>query len=161
MIFVKIIKNSWNGENLMADFYTSLKDGKKVDEKVCNMIKKKYPKTHMIDGYCKEYDIFIPEKDFGIEVKKDVKSQETGNYVIEIEFDDKPSALMTTKAEYWVIYDGECYIWIKPKMLKALVSIMGDGRLAKFIGKGDTKHKRAFLMPKEIIKNNASKIYHG
>ena len=145
----------------MADFYKSLDAGKEIEHKVLNQIKRKYPKSYIIEGYCKDYDIFIPEKDFGIEVKSDQKSKYTGNYVIEIEFDDKPSALMTTKAEYWVIYDGECYIWIKPKMLKALVSIMGDGRLAKFIGKGDTKHKRAFLMPKEIIKNNASKIYHG
>ena len=145
----------------MADFKTSLEDGKKVEKKVCNLIKKKYPKAHMIDGYCKEYDIFVPEKNFGVEVKKDVKSQETGNYVIEIEFDGKPSALMTTKAEYWVIYDGDNYIWIKPSRLKAVVSVHGDGRLARFIGDGDTKYKRAFLMPRDIIKSFANKVYNG
>ena len=142
-------------------FKRDLESGKKLEEHILKKVKRRYHDAYIIDGYFKDYDIYIPEIDLGIEVKKDEKSQETENYVIEIEFDDKPSALMTTKAEYWVIYDGECYIWIKPKMLKALVSIMGDGRLAKFIGKGDTKHKRAFLMPKEIIKNNASKIYHG
>ena len=145
----------------MANFYESLKDGKKVEKIVCNMIKKKYTEAYMIEGYCKDYDIFVPEKDFGVEVKKDVKSQETGNYVIEVEFDDKPSALMTTKAEYWVIYDGECYIWIKPSRLKALISIYGEGRLARFIGEGDSKYKKAYLMPKEIISSNATKVYKG
>ena len=87
--------------------------------------------------------------------------EETGNYVIEIEFDGKPSALTTTKAEYWVIYDGECYIWIKPSRLKALISIYGEGRLARFIGKGDSKYKKAYLMPKEIISSNATKVYKG
>ena len=143
----------------MANFKESLEDGKKTEEIICSIIKRKYPKTYMIDGYCKEYDIFIPEKDFGIEVKKDVKSQETGNYVIEMEFNGVPSALMTTKAKYWVIYDGEYYVWIKPSKLKALVSLYGSGKLAKFIGNGDTKYKKAFLMPKQIIKDNSTKIY--
>ena len=143
----------------MANFKESLEDGKKTEEIICSIIKRKYPKTYMIDGYCKEYDIFIPEKDFGVEVKKDVKSQETGNYVIEVEFNGIPSALMTTKAEYWGIYDGEYYVWIKPSKLKALVSLYGSGKLAKFIGNGDTKYKKAYLMPKQIIKDNSTKIY--
>jgi len=143
----------------MANFNTSLEDGKKIEEKVCNIIKKKYPKAYVIDGYCKDYDIFVPEKDFGVEVKKDVKSKKTGNYVIEVEFDGKPSALTTTKAEYWVIYDEEYYIWIKPNRLRAIISIHGKGKLARFIGKGDTKYKKAFLMPTEIIKDNANKVY--
>ena len=143
----------------MANFKESLEDGKKTENKVCSIIKNKYPKTYMIDGYCKDYDIFIPEKNFGIEVKKDVKSQETGNYVIEIEFNGIPSALMTTKAKYWVIYDGEYYIWISPNKLKSLVSLYGSGKLAEFIGNGDTKYKKAYLMPKQIIKDNSTKIY--
>ena len=60
----------------------------------------------MIDGYCKEWDIYIPELDEGVEVKSDQKSKHTGNIVIEIEFNGKPSALATTKAKYWVIFDS-------------------------------------------------------
>ena len=74
----------------MNSFYADLKDGKQTENDVLSIIKKKYPKSYIIEGYFKDYDIYIPEKDMGIEVKKDVKSQETGNLVIEVEFNGKP-----------------------------------------------------------------------
>ena len=92
----------------------------------------------------------------GIEVKRDEKSKYTGNLVIEIEFNGKPSALSTTKADYWVFYDGDNYIWITPKMLKDLTDTCGN--VVEFIGNGDTKSKKAYLMPKNLIKKFASLI---
>ena len=134
----------------MNSFYKDLKDGKKSEEAVLSIIKIKYPTAYIIDGYYKYYDIFVPEKNLGIEVKKDVKSQETGNIVVEIEFNGKPSALSTTRADYWVFDDGECYIWIEPSKLRDIVH--NFGQIREFIGKGDTKSKKAYLMPKNIIK---------
>ncbi len=140
----------------MSNFYESLESGKETENAVLSLIKEKYPKSYIIDGYFKDYDIYVPEKDMGIEVKKDVKSQETGNLVVEIEFGGKPSALSTTKADYWVFYDGESYIWITPNKLKAVVTNLGT--ISKFTGKGDTKSKKAYLMPKNIIIKFASAI---
>ena len=140
----------------MSSFYQDLEDGKKVEYSVLSIIKKKYPKSYVIEGYCKEYDIYIPEKNMGIEVKKDVKSQETGNLVIEVEFDGKPSALSVTKADYWVFYDGDSYIWITPSMLKDLVNTCGN--VVEFVGNGDTKSKKAYLMPKKLIKKLANLV---
>ena len=86
-------------------FKEDLLVGQEVEALVLERIKKKYPKAYSIEGYCKEYDIWIPELNYGIEVKQDAKSNYTGNIVIEIEMFNKPSALITTKAKYWVFYD--------------------------------------------------------
>ena len=140
----------------MNSFYEDLKDGKETENNVLAIIKKKYPKSYIIEGYFKDYDIYVPEKNMGIEVKKDVKSQETGNLVIEVEFNGKPSALSTTKADYWVFYDGDNYIWITPTMLKDLTE--NCGHVVEFIGNGDTKPKKAYLMPKSLVKKLATLI---
>ena len=59
--------------------------------------------------YYKEYDIFVPELNIGIEVKSDEKSKYTSNIVIEIEFNNKPSALSTSRllntGLYMMVYE--------------------------------------------------------
>ena len=85
-----------------------------------------------------------------------MKSQETGNYVIETEFNNKPSALSTTEADYWVFWDGECEIWTTPWRIREAIKGLP---LREFIGKGDTKMKKAYLCPKERIKNSAEFVY--
>ena len=140
----------------MNSFYEDLASGKQTENNVLAIIKKKYPESYIIEGYFKDYDIYVPEKNMGIEVKRDEKSKYTGNLVVEIEFNGKPSALSTTKADYWVFYDGDNYIWITPKMLKDLTDTCGN--VVEFIGKGDTKPKKAYLMPKNLIKKFATLI---
>lgn len=137
----------------MAEFYKALARGKQIEELILSMIKPKYPKAHIIDGYFKDYDIYIPEKGFGVEVKCDEKSKYTRNLVIEVEFDGKESALSTTKAEYWVFYTGEEIIWIEPQVLKDIVL---SYQLRTFIGKGDTKFKKAHLVKKSHIIKRAA-----
>ena len=140
----------------MSNFKESLKKGKKSEEAILSIIKPKYPTAYIIDGYYKYYDIFIPEKNLGIEVKQDLKSQETGNLVIEVEFNGYPSALATTRADYWVFDDGESYIWIEPSKLRSIV--LNFGQIRTFVGKGDTRAKKAHLIPKYIIKDHACLI---
>ena len=140
----------------MSSFHESLKDGKQTEVAVLSIIKNKYPASYIIEGYFKDYDIYVPEKNMGIEVKRDEKSKYTGNLVIEVEFNGKPSALSTTKADYWVFYDGDNYIWITPAILKDLTEIYGN--VVEFIGNGDTKPKKAYLMPKNLVKKLATLI---
>ena len=134
----------------MSSFKESLESGKQIEESVLSMIKKKYPTAYIIDGYYKYYDIFIPEKNLGVEVKRDEKSKYTGNFVVEIEFNGYPSALSTTRADYWVFDDGEYYIWIETDKLRYICREFKEIRT--FVGKGDTKPKKAHLIPKHIIK---------
>ena len=44
----------------MNSFYADLKDGKQTENDVLSIIKKKYPKSYIIEGYFKDYDIYIP-----------------------------------------------------------------------------------------------------
>ena len=123
---------------------------------ILKKIQRRYPKAKKIEGYFKGNDIFVPELQIRIEVKQDKKSQHTGNYVIETEFNGSPSALSTTEADYWVIFDGECEIWTTPYRIMEAVKGLP---LREFIGKGDTKAKKAYLCPIENIKNNAEFVY--
>ena len=134
----------------MQTFKRDLQRGKHHENIVLDIIKSKYSKAYIKDGYCKEYDIYVPEMNFGVEVKSDEKSKYTNNIVIEIEFNSKPSALSTTKAKYWVIYDGYNYNWFLTEKIKECIK---DNKLnyVQFVGKGDTKSKKAYLIKKEVL----------
>ena len=135
---------------MIQTFKRDLKRGKHHENVVLNYIKAKYKNAYIKDGYYKEYDIFIPEVNFGVEVKSDEKSKYTNNIVIEIEFNNKPSALMTTKAKFWVIYDGYSYNWFLTDKIKDCIKD-NNLRYVEFIGKGDTKSKKAYLIKKELL----------
>ena len=149
---VEIITNEQAGKN----FKESLVIGHSSEDAVCEKIKKKYPMAYVKEGYCKEYDIYVPEIDKKIEVKQDKKSNYTNNIVVEIEMPPgKPSALSTTESDYWVFDDGEIYIWITPETLRQIIKPFTP---VKFVGNGDNKEKLAYLIKKEIIKRNALKV---
>lgn len=132
-------------------FHEALRMGKRVEEQVLYCIQKKYPSATIIDKY-KGYDIWIPETNFGIEVKCDTMSNETGNFVIEFEFNGKPSAILTTKAKYWVFYDDHKFIWITPTQIINCI-FQSKQTFATFVGNGDKVPKKAFLIKKtELIK---------
>jgi len=135
---------------MVETFQRDLERGKIHEIYVLNEIKKKYNQAYMIDGYCKDYDIFIPELQFGVEVKADEKSKETGNIVIEIESNNKLSALTTTKAKYWVIYDGIEYHWFLTENIKKCIQ-ENNLRYAEFVAKGDIKSKKAYLINKRLL----------
>ena len=137
------------------NFKDSLKIGHKSEYAVCKNIQKKYPKAYVVEGYCKGFDIYVPETDKRIEVKQDKKSNFTGNIVVEVEFNGKPSALSTTTADYWVFDDGEIYIWTTPRTLRLLIKSMSP---VIFVGNGDNKKKKAFLVRKNIIVATAMSV---
>jgi len=107
------------------EFEESLLSGQESENIVLDMIKKKYPKAYLVEGYHKEYDIMIPELNETVEVKKDFKSKYTGNIVVEIEMNNRPSGLATTTADWWVFHinEGEL-IWITPSIIKEMIEQM-------------------------------------
>lgn len=141
----------------MSQFQESLVEGQRAEQSVLDILKAKYPTAFIIKGYCKEYDIFIPEISKGYEVKKDYKSKYTGNLVIEVEMFNKPSALMTTKAHYWVFVTQDEYIFIKPERIKDCI-IQNNLPQRQFIGNGDTEPKKAYLVKKDLIMKFSDKI---
>ena len=140
----------------MADFDTALISGKLYESIVLARIKSKYPSAHIMDGNFKDYDIFIPEIDFSIEVKADFKSNYTGNFVIEVEFNGKLSALSTTKANVWVLLDYDFMYWFYPINIYRCIEQNGFKRVS-FTGNGDTVPKKAYLIPCYLLNKYAHK----
>jgi len=98
-------------------FINDLKNGKEYEKKALLHIQKKYPKAYIIDGYCLDWDIYIPELKIGVEVKSDAQYQATGNFYVEYFCNGKPSGISTTKAKIYYIYLDKRYI-IKTEDLK-------------------------------------------
>lgn len=139
-------------------FNESLSSGKQSENIVLKMVQNKYPKAYIKEGYHKEYDIMIPEINKTIEVKKDFKSQYTGNVVIEMEMNNRPSGLQTTTADWWVFHLDETEIvWITLERLKEMVEFE-DYNLVEFIGEGDEISKQAYLVPKKDLYMYSNKI---
>lgn len=136
----------------MNTFETDLTAGKSVEDILLEKIKTKYPKAERFEGKCKPFDIYIPETNIYLEVKSDQKSQHTGNIVIELEMFGKPSGLNSTKSDYWVIYTGVEWLWLRPQRIWECVSI-NMLKPVQFVGKGDSVAKTAYLVPLELLKN--------
>jgi len=140
-------------------FRRDLSVGESVEFKVLNMLQRTYPRSYKKEGYAKEWDIYIPEIGEGVEVKSDQKSQHTGNLVIEIEFNGKPSALSTTKSHVWVFYTGKKYIFTTPKRIREAIENAGLTP-ATFTAKGDYSPKKAYLIKQHLIEANSLKVIY-
>jgi len=138
-------------------FNESLAYGEEVELEVVKKLQKTHPSTVKIPGKFSQYDIFVPETDTKIEVKTDRKSIYTGNYVVEIEMYDKPSGLLTTKADWWIFTDKVDMIWITPTKLIQTI-ILNNLQWVTFYGKGDTQSKKAYLIKKELLYKSSNKI---
>jgi len=133
----------------MSSFKKDLAAGLHIEALVLSALQKKYPCATGIAAH-KGYDIWIPETHKSIEVKYDPMSNQTGNFVIEVEFNGKPSALLTTTADYWIIYDDSVFAWIEPRRLFECI-MLNEVPLREFVGDGDTVAKRAYLVKKELV----------
>ncbi len=130
-------------------FHDDLSRGIAIEMQVLANIRKKYPCATLIDGF-KGYDIWIPETGTGVEVKYDPMSKETGNLVVEVEMSGNPSALLATEAKWWVFYDGDVFLWVRPR---DIIHCIIENKLVyvEFVGAGDRNKKKAFLIKKELL----------
>jgi hypothetical protein len=133
----------------VTTFKQDLQRGIDVEQKVLAILKKTYPSASLIDKY-KGYDIWIPETNKSVEVKYDPMSNTTGNIVIEIWMYEKPSALLTTTADYWVFHDDIVFVSMSPKRIFECIMV-NEIPLRIFTGKGDTVSKKAYLVPKDLL----------
>ena len=132
--------------------------GHESEENILKKIREKYPTAVLVPGKFKPYDIFVPEKDLKVEVKVDLKSQETKNILIEIKMFNQPSGLLTTEADFWIIYTGIEYLWTKPAMILECI-IMNNIPSQKILGNGDSVTKDACLIPVDIFKKYLLNTY--
>jgi len=141
----------------MNTFDEDLEDGHNAEREVLNLLKTKHPCAVIIPGLCKEMDIYVPETHKRYEVKKDFKSKYTGNLVVEIAMYDKPSALMTSKADTWVFVTPTKYAFVERERIKDCI-IENNLQYKTFVGNGDTESKDAYLIKEELLLGYAYKI---
>ncbi len=132
-------------------FKKDLAVGHEIENKVLISLRKKYPTAVLVPGKFKPYDIFIPEKNLKIEVKVDYKSQETGNILVELFMFNKPSALLSTEADFWIIETGVETMWITPRKIIECIMI-NNIESRDIIGNGDDQKKIACLIPLQLFK---------
>ena len=143
--------------NSSENFKKDLQRGRKIEEKILDICRQKYPCSVLIDGKFKDYDLFIPETNKTIEIKGDYRSCQTGNIIIELMMFNVPSALLTTKADYWIIFTGQELLWTTP--IKIIECIMVNNIASRTLtGQGDTTSKVACLIPVETFKKYCFKI---
>jgi hypothetical protein len=130
-------------------FHEDLAKGLEIEKRVLDIYRKDCPCATIVNAY-KGYDIWLPEENYGIEVKYDPKSNETGNIVVEIEMNGKPSGLMTTTAKYWVFYDDDMFMQISTRNIFKCI-FYNKLIYTEFTGKGDKAPKKAFLIKKDIL----------
>ena len=133
-----------------STFKEDLARGQKVEREVLKLVKEHHADAYIVDGYCKEWDIYIPSINKGVEVKYDPMSQRTGNIVVEIEYNSKPSALQTTKAYRWVFHTGKQAIITTPSRIKVVIE-SNNLKPVKFTGLGDPHPKLAYLIKKHLL----------
>jgi len=138
-------------------FNRDLARGKQIENYVLKQIQLIFPSATLIENKFKFYDIFIPEIEKKIEVKYDPASHRTGNILIELYMFNQPSALLVTKADYWVFFTGDRFIWLQPiKIIECL--LMNNIPSRTFIGKGDTEPKTACLVKQPLLERYANII---
>ena len=139
-------------------FEEDLAYGESLEHLVLDKIRVKYPRAYKIEGYFKDWDIFIPEKDIGVEVKADRLSKKTGNVAIECSYGGEPSGLKATKATWWVYATEDKYYWIKPEAIEECVFIEGIDSIKFPPIKGDFKGKELYLIKEAVFAGYASHI---
>lgn len=140
----------------MNSFLEDLERGISVERTVLDYIQKKYPCATLVEAF-KGYDIWIPELHQSVEVKYDPMSCKTGNIVVEIEMFNKPSALFSTKADWWVFFDDYMFAWFKPIQIMHYI-MLHNYQWREFVGEGDTEPKKAYLLKKGEFFKSAAKL---
>lgn len=141
----------------MPNFNDSLEYGSQVENLVLNRVREHDPFALLIRGKFPKFDIYSPSSHTRIEVKSDVKSNHTGNFLIEVYMYSKRSALLVTEADVWVFYDGDNLIWVNPNHIKDLILEKGYTQRT-LTGKGDSNSKRCYLVPVNDIYQIATKM---
>jgi hypothetical protein len=130
-------------------FEQDLELGGMVERGVLTLIRKKYPLAHRIEGYHKEFDLFVPEVRISVEVKFDRRAAETGNFIFETSSSGKPSGLKVTTADWWVQVDKKDICWIRTESLRHLIVQEEAAEISFFL---DGREKTGFLLPKDIFR---------
>ena len=123
--------------------------GEEAEKMVLQMVQKKYPEAFKVQGNFKYYDIFVPEKNIAIEVKREIKSNKHENYFIEYKCNGYNSGIFASRSDYYVIFDENRFIWIRTDKLKSVSETFG--KKWKGIPDGGASEVEAYLLDKYYV----------
>ena len=141
----------------MPTFNKALQLGQRVEQIVLDRVRESDPFALLIPGKFPQFDLYSPLSNTRIEVKSDIQSQETNNFLIEVYMYGKRSALLVTEADIWVFYDAINLIWVSPDNIKDLIIERGYAQRL-ITGNGDKEAKRCYLIPTRDIYQIAKKV---
>lgn len=84
-----------------------------------------------------------------IEVKRDLQATKTGNVAIEVACNGKPSGIMATGADRWVIVVGTVGYMVRTVQLRALVKTENF----QTVSAGDGKRAQIRLVPLRMVQS--------
>ena len=121
----------------MSTFRIDLEKGKIAEKEALRLIQKEYRYTeaYIREGYCKGFDIAIPELGWTLEVKLDSLYKTYGNLFIENTCNKRPSGIETTTADiWWIFYDEDDLSKIKKIRTKTLREMIKDNNYTNKFG---------------------------
>lgn len=150
----------WQNHNirtsLKMSFQTDLVIGRAAEKIVLSYVKQFLPNATLIDRYEPKGDIFSPPNKW-IEVKCDLRANETGNLIVETYYGGNPSGLKTTKSYRWVFYTGSHLVVSTPEKLRRLIK--ASKRMpSEFFFKGDNKARIVHYLDKDTVIKDAISV---
>lgn len=88
----------------VSDFTDDMTKALEIEYKVLKIIQTKYPQAKKIVGNHAAFDIEVPGVTT-VEVKHDIKSNDTDNFFVEYGMNQHPSGIEVSSAVWWVFVD--------------------------------------------------------
>lgn len=135
----------------MRTFDSDLEIGHRAEEYILEKLQLLYPTMRSIKVKNVDYDL-IDDNKTSVEVKLDIKSQETGRVAIEYMHRGKPSGISISKATLWVLiyYLEDEWVWtfMETDLLRKYIK-KNHAKYNRYIGDGD-KSSLLFIDASEI-----------
>lgn len=127
-----------------------LKAGEEVEQQLITLLKTIDPDTKKKQvGNYKYSDIEMPSLKRLIEVKRDYKSEDTGNFAVEIRCKGELSGLSITKADYYVMTTKSFFYFYKTNALKSWIK--KNTKDLKIVMGGDDMNSQMILIEKRQL----------
>ena len=128
--------------SITTNWLPKLKQGEDLEQELLGILKTIYPNAHKLQGNEKRADFYLPESKLLIELKYDVKSDETNNFAFECYFHDKPSGILTTQSQIWCVADSTAFYFMALVHLRHFLrKLQQDGKLSLVRGGDDNASK--------------------
>ena len=147
------------GTNIQQTWKPYLEAGEEVEREFLLLLLEIDPEAKKIEGNYKYADFDLPKFQVMVELKRDLKSDGTGNFAIEYFFKENLSGIAATKASVWVMADKLKFYCFSTEKLKAFIST--NKQYLKRVRGGDNNDATMVLVDKYDIVNKpfCSAIY--